>query len=258
MTPAEIGGLVLGSAVIAAVIAGLFSRSTTHALIADQRDERRITDERIEKDRQQALLSADTQRFIERYVAGGLESVAWQLDRASQHVDLSHRRAKRLRAMVRRNDRPPDSLGTFRDLIEIRGILDPPVVDPIVINQALLVPFPGAFMQSGLMLNRCLALADDWCQRYPWTQDAKLERVELFLTEAKTVLAASARRYETAAFIARGHGELPYASWFPATLNDQSLVDLGQQLETMVDGLLGGDAATSLFRDADAVQEDQT
>jgi hypothetical protein len=237
LTPVEVVALLLGSAVIAAAISGLFARATTNSLIGDQRLERHEVAEREERRAAEATIAAETDQFLQRYVGGGLEMVASQLDRASHQVDINHRRSKRLRAMTRNlPDQEPQA--TFRDLVELRGILDPPQADPIHINQSSLVPFPGDFMQAGLLLNRCIALADDFLQRYAWTKDEKLGVVEKYLTRIKTVLAASARHYEAAAVVVRQMPPRRYQEWSAAALTDERLIKLSKQVTEMVDELL--------------------
>ncbi len=243
LSTAEIVGLALGSAVIAALITGWFARSTTNALIEDQRNERREAAGREEKANDAALVASETDQFVLRYVAGGLELVASQLDRASHQVDVEHRRAKRLRAITRGLSDIAEPKGSLRDLLEVRGMIDPPQPAPVHVTQSSLVAFPGDYMQAGLLLNRCIALADDFLQRFAWTNDEKIDAVDRYLRQVKTVLAASARRYEAAALVVRQMPPRRHSEWSAATINDSRLIALGQQLVEMVDDLLAREHA---------------
>jgi hypothetical protein len=236
MSLVEVLVLFLSSAAVAAVVSGLFSLKTTRSLIAGQRQERREAAAERDREREEEAKRTDTAMFWARYVENGLETLASQLDRASQQTDLGYRRAKRNRATFR--GLLDDTPATLQNIIDIRAAVEPIQTDPIVLSQAALLPFPGDFQQSALQLNRSLALADDFLQRYPWTRDEKIASVDRFLGEIKTTLAASARRFETSAVVVRQHEPMRYSEWFATTLADEKLKSIGGEIAVILEHLL--------------------
>jgi hypothetical protein len=237
MSFAEIGALVLGSAVVAAVISGLFSRTTTNAIIADQRTERQERTAREDQQRNDLSLQRANEEFIDRYVVNGLELIAYQLDSASQGIDVNYRRARRLRDMLLGATKNSVAIG-LEELAAARGPLDPPSVSPINVPQSVLVPYPGDFMQAGLLMNRCLALADDFIQRYPWTRDENEPAVDRYLRELMTALTAGARHFEAAALVVRQMPPRPRESWPQATVAHERLTPIGSTAVGLFDRVL--------------------
>lgn len=236
--------LVLGSALVASVVAGAASLATTYFLIKDQRRARTEQD-RLTKERQsREVILSESARFLDHFVGSGLEQLAADLDIAAHIVDGGLRDARRNRSLVGGMKSAQATIGpisgqTWQEILEIQRAL--PVRYPVHggFKQACLLPFPGDFMQSMLAFNRCVALADDWLQRYPWTTSEKLPALDRFLENLHTTLAAAARSMQAAAAVSRQIEPRRYLDWFPTVLADARLVGIAADLKALVDRQLG-------------------
>lgn len=235
--------LVLGSALLASLITGVISFFATRMLINDQQAARRDEADRLERVRAVDQLSVETNRFLDHFVAGGLETCAADADEAAHLVDRAYLRARRNRRLVGAAGEveTPAVSGEseWTRIGQMRQALGDFYLPERGFGQASLLPFPGDFMQSALAFNRCVSLAEDWCERYPWTREVQLERVDRFLVDLHTTLGAAARLLQAAAAVVRQMPPRRYADWFPDVVSDARLLAIAADLKALVDRQLG-------------------
>lgn len=211
-------------------------------LISDQRAAREEDRQRAEQVRVYDEIADDTARFWDRFVAGGLELCAAEADNTAYQIDVAFHHAKhnrRLVAAMRGQESGSDPM-TWSQVADMQGALGNFSLARTGFAQAALLPFPGDFMQSALALNRCIALAQSWCERYPWTQEPQLPTIDQFITDLRTTLGAAARDLQAAAAVVRQMSPRRYADWFPAVRGDPRLLSIAADLKSIVDEQLRG------------------
>jgi hypothetical protein len=211
-------------------------------LLREQRLERSGRAASRERDAKRQQVALETEHFLERYVAGGLEAAAADLDNMAHLIDRAYRSACRNRDLARALSTQAATNGgdAWERQARIQSVFGDVRIPTKGFGQAALLPFPGDFMQSLLALNRCVALASDWLERYPWTATDRLPAVRRFLDGLQVTLPAAARWLESAAACVRQLPARPYLEWFPIVMAEPRLMAISIELKAVVDRQLQG------------------